>query len=80
MFETNNAMTSHIVDFNSPLLDVEECRAVVEESNETVVDWSASTVHDKPVQTVLDLIERQCERNPDAVAVVFEGEQLTYGE
>jgi non-ribosomal peptide synthetase component F len=80
MFETNNAMTSHIVDFNSPLLDVEECRAAAEESNEATVDWSALAVHHKPVQTIVDLIERQCERNPAAVAVVFEEEQLTYGE
>jgi amino acid adenylation domain-containing protein len=73
-------MTSHIVGFNSPLLDLEECRAALEESSEANISWSASSVHHKPVQTIVDLIDRACERNPDKVAVIFEGEQLTYGE
>ncbi len=35
---------------------------------------------DLPVETVVDLIERQCERTPEKVAATFEGEQLTYRE
>lgn len=73
-------MTSHILGFNSPLLDTQECRAAVEDLGETNVDWSASSVHKKPVQTIVELIEHQCERNPEKVALVFEKEQLTYDE
>src|SRR5947207_9698215 len=73
-------MTSHILGFNAPLLDAQECRAVVEEVGETNLGWSASPVHQQPVRTIVALIERQCERNPEKVAVVFEGEQLTYDE
>src|SRR5437764_243314 len=73
-------MTSHTLGFNSPLLDARECRGVVEELGEQSVGWSASPVHQKPVRTIVELIDRECERNPEKVAVVFEGEQLTYDE
>ncbi|MGI9073372.1 MAG: non-ribosomal peptide synthetase [Bryobacteraceae bacterium] len=73
-------MTSDILGFNLPLLDAKERRAAVEDSAEVTFDWRASALDQKPIQTIIDLIDRQCEQNPAKVAAVFEGEQLTYGE
>ncbi|MCA1006192.1 non-ribosomal peptide synthase/polyketide synthase [Rhodococcus hoagii] len=44
-----------------------------------VGEWNA-TDHPVPDATLVDLFEAQVARTPDAVAVVFEGESLTYGE
>ncbi|MFL6350223.1 MAG: amino acid adenylation domain-containing protein [Bryobacteraceae bacterium] len=73
-------MTSDILGFNLPLLDAEERRAALEDQTEIDLHWSASALDQKPIQTIVDLIDRQCEENPAKVAAVFEGEQLTYGE
>jgi amino acid adenylation domain-containing protein len=79
-------MKSDIHGLNLPLLaaqggvDVEECRAVIEESCEINTAWHTADLDQKPAQTVVELIERQCERRPQKVAIVFESEQLTYGE
>lgn len=56
-----------------PLLTDAEYRQIVYEWNKTTVDFG------KP-QTIHALFEQQVERNPKAVALVFEGEQLTYAE
>ncbi len=50
------------------------------ERQQLLVGWSG-TKSDHPADLcVHQLFEAQAERTPDAVAVVFEGEQLTYGE
>ncbi|NKR94815.1 amino acid adenylation domain-containing protein [Rhodococcus hoagii] len=54
------------------LLDEVERSRVVEE-------WNA-TSQPVPDATLVDLFEAQVARTPDAVAVVFEGESLTYAE
>ena len=54
-----------------PLLGEVERRQVVEE-------WNATAVAYPREQCVHELFEAQVARTPDAVAVVFEGEQLTY--
>ena len=80
MFEQHQ-VTSDILGFNLPLLDVEEGRAAVEDSTEVNLTWSTSDIdHHKPTQTIVDLIERQYEQNPTKIAVVFEGQELTYAE
>jgi len=55
------------------LLDAEERRNVLEEWNATQADYPAD-------RCVHQLFEAQAERTPDAVAVVYEGEALSYGE
>ena len=79
MFEQHQ-VTSDILGFNLPLLDVEEGRAAIEDSTEVNLTWSTSDIDQKPTQTIVDLIERQCEQNPTKIAAVFEGQELTYAE
>ena len=56
-----------------PLLDEAERRQVVEEWNATGADYPAKA-------TIHGLFEAQAARTPDAVAVVFAGESVTYAE
>ncbi|MFV1968307.1 MAG: amino acid adenylation domain-containing protein, partial [Pirellulaceae bacterium] len=56
-----------------PLLPERERRQLLVEWNDTARDYdSRDCLH--------ELVERQVERTPDAIAVVFEGQQLTYEE
>jgi len=55
------------------LLTGAEERQVLEEFNDTEVDYPRD-------KTVVELFEEQASRTPDAVAVVYEGQSLTYGE
>ncbi|HEU0053493.1 MAG TPA: AMP-binding protein, partial [Longimicrobium sp.] len=54
------------------LLSEEERRRVTEEWNRTEAPYPESFIHER--------FEAQAARTPDAVAVVFEGRRLTYGE
>ncbi|MGW3572555.1 AMP-binding protein, partial [Streptomyces sp. NPDC000941] len=49
------------------------------ERQQLLVDWN-NTAHPVPDAVVPELLEAQVARTPDAVAVVCEGEKLTYGE
>jgi amino acid adenylation domain-containing protein len=61
----------HIAEL--PLLSESERSQLLVEWNDTRVDYPQdSCLH--------DLFEAQVERTPEAVALVFEGEQLTYGQ
>ena len=55
------------------LLSAEERRRVLVEFNQTTAPYPAD-------QTIVQLFEAQMDRTPDAVAVVFEEQQLTYRE
>jgi amino acid adenylation domain-containing protein/non-ribosomal peptide synthase protein (TIGR01720 family) len=55
-----------------PLLSEQERHKILVEWNDTEVEY--------PHQCIHQLFEAQVERSPDAIAVVFEGEQLTYRE
>ncbi len=55
-----------------PLLSQEERHKILVEWNNTQTDYRNKCIH--------QLFEEQVERTPDAVAVVFENEQLTYRE
>lgn len=57
---------------HSPLTPAERRRLLVE-WNDTTADYSTDT-------TVQQLFETQAERSPDAVALQFEGEELSYRE
>ncbi|MFI9237591.1 amino acid adenylation domain-containing protein, partial [Streptomyces sp. NPDC053079] len=50
-----------------------------EERQRLLTEWN-DTFHEVPETTLPDLIEQQAALTPDATAVVFEGEELTYAE
>ena len=56
-----------------PMLSTAENRQLLVEWNNTAVEYPQS-------QCIHKLFEQQVEKTPDAVAVVFEGEQLTYSQ
>ena len=56
-----------------PLVSQQEWEEVIVEWNQTAADYPRD-------RCVHELFERQAGQTPDAVAVVYEGEQLSYGE
>jgi amino acid adenylation domain-containing protein len=50
------------------------------ERQQILVDWNATTVHYPKDICLNQLIEAQVKRTPDAIAVTFKSEQLTYQE
>ena len=50
------------------------------ERHQLLVDWNGTQVNYSQGQCIHQLFEAQVERTPDAVAVIFEGEHLTYQE
>ncbi len=50
------------------------------EEQQLLIDWNNTEVDYPSKQCIHQLFEEQVERTPDAVAVVFEGQQLTYNE
>ncbi|MCA1607098.1 MAG: AMP-binding protein, partial [Acidobacteria bacterium] len=50
------------------------------ERHQMLVEWNATESEFGRDQTVAEIFEAQVKRTPDAIAVVYEGEQLTYGE
>ncbi|MBE8964962.1 amino acid adenylation domain-containing protein [Nostocales cyanobacterium LEGE 12452] len=50
------------------------------ERHQLLVEWNNTEVEYPQQQCIHELFEAQVEKTPDAVAVVFEGQQLTYGE
>ncbi|MCA1006190.1 non-ribosomal peptide synthase/polyketide synthase [Rhodococcus hoagii] len=53
---------------------------VVDASERALLQQWNATSHPVPDATLVDLFEQQVVRTPDAVAVVFEGESLSYAE
>src|SRR6185295_3490733 len=56
-----------------PLLNEHERAVLLEKWNDTAVEYPHNTC-------LHDLFEQQAERTPDAVAAIFEQEQVTYEE
>jgi amino acid adenylation domain-containing protein/thioester reductase-like protein len=56
-----------------PLLTEAELRQQLVEWNDTAVDYG-------PFRCIHEIVEAQVERTPDAVALVFEGQHLTYSD
>ncbi|AUX45571.1 peptide synthetase [Sorangium cellulosum] len=50
------------------------------ERRRILVEWNSNSAMDPPRERIHVVFEEQARRAPDAVAVVFEGEQLTYAE
>ncbi len=59
--------------YELPLLDEEESRQLL-------IDWNQQPTEALPDTCVHEMFEAQVERAPHSVAVMFEDEQLTYGE
>ncbi|MBI3550181.1 MAG: amino acid adenylation domain-containing protein [Elusimicrobia bacterium] len=51
-----------------------------EEARRMLVEWNDTPMTVSPELTVHRMFEEQAERTPDAIAVEFEGETVTYGE
>src|SRR6266850_695797 len=66
-----------VADADRPIGAIELLSA--EERHRVLVEWS-DTVHRVEQTTLPELIEAQVERTPEAAAVVFEGEELSYAE
>jgi len=50
------------------------------ERHQLLVEWNNNKAGHSQTQCIHQLFQAQVERTPDAIAVVLEGEQLTYGE
>ncbi|MGC4097998.1 MAG: amino acid adenylation domain-containing protein [Nitrospira sp.] len=50
------------------------------ERQQLLVEWNATATNYPALQTIQELFEEQVEQSPDAVAVMYEDEQLTYRE
>ncbi|MCG7756954.1 MAG: amino acid adenylation domain-containing protein, partial [Nitrosomonas sp.] len=48
--------------------------------HQLLVEWNATQVDYPYNQCIHELFEEQAKKKPDAVAVIFEGKQLTYGQ
>ncbi|MBY0273555.1 MAG: amino acid adenylation domain-containing protein, partial [Alphaproteobacteria bacterium] len=50
-----------------------------EERHQQLIEWNNTKVnYAKKKQTIIPLIEQQVEKTPDAIALMYEGEQLSY--
>ncbi|HJT30041.1 MAG TPA: amino acid adenylation domain-containing protein, partial [Pyrinomonadaceae bacterium] len=66
---------------NDPSLPVSQLPLLsAAEQQQLLVDWNATTAPFFDEACIHELIEQQTRRTPGAVALVFEGEQLTYSE
>jgi amino acid adenylation domain-containing protein len=50
------------------------------ERRQLMIDWNQTRVDFPPAVCVHQMVEAQVERTPEAVAVVFDGQELTYAE
>src|ERR1700719_3334104 len=50
------------------------------ERQKVLYEWNETAVEDPPEKGIQELFEEQVRKNPEAVAVVFEDQQLSYGE
>ncbi|MBW4483046.1 MAG: amino acid adenylation domain-containing protein [Tildeniella torsiva UHER 1998/13D] len=48
------------------------------EQHQLLVEWNLPLTHDEPICCIHHCFEQQVERTPDAIALVFEDQQLTY--
>lgn len=51
-----------------------------EEIHQQLVEWNDTATNSPKDKCIHELFEQQAQDNPEAIAVVFEGTQLTYGE
>ncbi|WP_223621893.1 AMP-binding protein, partial [Lysobacter sp. ESA13C] len=70
-------LEAFVADAGQPVGRIELLDAA--ETAQVLRDWNA-TEHAVPAQTLAELLSAQAARTPDAVAVVFEGQTLSYAE
>jgi amino acid adenylation domain-containing protein len=67
-----------VVDLEQPISDLPLLTEA--ERHQLIVEWNETSGNYPSDQCIHQIIEEQAERTPDAVAVVFEDERLTYRE
>jgi amino acid adenylation domain-containing protein len=65
---------------NNPDERISELSLLTEEEERQVLLSSVAAQSEKPVECLHHLFEAQVERNPGAIAITFENEQMTYAE
>ncbi|ALN64398.1 non-ribosomal peptide synthase TIGR01720 domain protein [Lysobacter antibioticus] len=70
-------LEAFVADAQQPVGRIELLDAA--EATQVLRDWNASE-HAVPAQTLAELVSAQAARTPEAVAVVFEDERLSYAE
>src|SRR5689334_1674858 len=60
--------------------ELKKTRTLVQTDHDQLLKGSRTEIHYPIDMTVIDLIEKQVKNTPDAVAVIFEEQQLTYRE
>ncbi|NJR56668.1 MAG: amino acid adenylation domain-containing protein [Acaryochloris sp. CRU_2_0] len=73
-----NLLTVMVADISQPVATLPLLSDA--ERHQLLVDWNDTTVNYAQNQCIHQLFETQVERSPNAIAVVFEGKQLTYQE
>ena len=61
-------------------LPVQELKWLLKEEEQFLLDFNSETLDYDTSKNVLDRIREQVEKNPEAIAVSFEGNQLSYSE
>ncbi|WP_017496623.1 non-ribosomal peptide synthetase [Flavobacterium sp. WG21] len=61
-------------------LPVQELKWLLKEEEQYLLDFNSETLDYDTSKNVLDRIREQVEKNPEAIAVSFEGNQLSYSE
>ncbi|WP_353931426.1 non-ribosomal peptide synthase/polyketide synthase [Okeanomitos corallinicola TIOX110] len=83
---TINRMTGHFINLLSaivenPAAEINQLPILTEtEKQQLLIDWNQTETEYPKDKCIHQLFEEQVEKTPDAVAVVFEGKQLTYRE
>ncbi|MBY0273447.1 MAG: amino acid adenylation domain-containing protein, partial [Alphaproteobacteria bacterium] len=64
----------------NPKLQLKECDILSEEErHQQLIEWNKTKIsYEKKGQTVISLFEQQVEKTPAAIALMYEGEQLSY--
>jgi amino acid adenylation domain-containing protein len=71
-------LTSIVADISQPIGSLSMLTQA--EENQLLHDFNATAVVYPKDKTVVDLFEEQVKKTPDAIAVVYEGEELSYRE
>jgi amino acid adenylation domain-containing protein len=83
-YETIARMSGHFLQIIQAVVKNLHCQLsqinllTPEERNQLLIEWNKTEVAYPLDKSIYQLFEEQVERNPDAVAVIFESQKLTY--